>query len=115
MTRTFDIPIVARGRVIMPGEDAVEFSGRAGATFRAPDPRKRINDLVLGDVTRLQDLQQTPIAEVVDFLAELGPKLALDRNPYVQEAFELSREAGGLTEPVLRGIYEQLPHMFDRA
>jgi hypothetical protein len=111
---TYDIPIIARGRVILPGADAIEFSGRAGARFRCPDPHKHIQDLVLGDTNRLLDLQDTPVAEILDFLAALGPRLTLD-NPYMREAFDLSLSAGGLTLPVLRNVYEQLPKMFIRA
>jgi hypothetical protein len=114
MSRIFDIPIISRGRIIEPGADAVEYHGRAGASFRTPDPHKHIADLVLGDTARLRDLQETPTREIIDFLAELGARLGLD-NPYMAEAFELSREAGGITEPILRGIYAGIPDMFDKA
>jgi hypothetical protein len=113
MGKVFNIPIIARGRIIEPGADAVEFSGRAGASFRAPDPHKHIHDLVLGDTGRLKDLQDTPVREIIDFLVELGGRLGMD-NPYMQEAFELSLEAGGITEPILRGIYEGIPHLFEK-
>lgn len=115
MAKTYEIPIISRGRIIAPGEDAVEFSGRTGATFRAPDPKKHVADLVLGDPTRLADLQALPVREIIDFLAELGQRLALERNGYMQEAFDLSLAAGGLTEPILRGIYAGIPGMFDPA
>jgi hypothetical protein len=113
MSKTYNIPIIARGRIIEPGADAVEFRGREGATFRAPDPHKHIHDLVLGDTRRLKDLQDTPTREIIDFLAELGSRLTMD-NPYMQEAYELSLQAGGITEPILRGIYAGLPKMFER-
>ena len=48
MGNVLDIPIIARGRVIMPGDEAVEFKGRGGAAFRQADPHKHIHDLVLG-------------------------------------------------------------------
>jgi hypothetical protein len=114
MAKTYDIPIVARGRIIPPGDDAVEFGGRAGASFRCPDPRRHIADLVLTNTDRMRDLQDLPTRDILDFLAALGPRLTLD-NPYLREAFELSLQAGGLTEPVLRAVYESLPAMFDRA
>jgi hypothetical protein len=114
MTKSYDIPIVARGQIIWPGEDAIEFAGRVGATFRCPDPKKHIQQLVLADTDRLRDLQDLPTREILDFLAALGPRLTLS-NPYLQEAFELSLQAGGLTEPVLRAVYESLPSMFERA
>ena len=115
MSKIYEIPIISRGRIIAPGPDAIEFPGRAGAIFRAPDPREHIQDLVLTDRTSLRDLHDLPTSDVIDFLAKLGARLALEHNPYMQEAFSLSLEAGGLTEPVLRGVYAQLPGMFDRA
>ena len=115
MSKIYEIPIISRGRIIAPGPDAIEFAGRAGAIFRAPDPREHIQDLVLTDRTSLRDLHDLPTSDVIDFLAKLGPRLALEHNPYLQDAFSLSLEAGGLTEPVLRGVYAQLPGMFDRA
>lgn len=107
------IPIIARGKVIMPGDDAVDFKGRGGAAFRQADPHKHIHDLVLGDTSRLRDLHDTPMAQIIELLAELGERLSLDDNPLLQESFELALKAGGLAEPILRGVYDALPHMFD--
>lgn len=113
MEQVMGIPIIARGRVIMPGEDAVLFKGRGGADFRQADPHRHIHDLVLGDTSRLRDLHDTPIAEIIDLLAELGRRLRLDDNELLQESFALALKAGGLAEPILRGVYDALPHMFD--
>jgi hypothetical protein len=109
-----DIPILARGQVIMPGTGAIEFTGRAGARFRSPDPHKHIHDLVLADPGRLSDLQSTPVDAIIDFLAALGRRLVTDSNPYLAQAFKLALRAGGLTEPVLRAVYDQLPGLFER-
>ncbi|MBW8785932.1 MAG: long-chain-fatty-acyl-CoA reductase, partial [Novosphingobium sp.] len=114
-TDILQIPIIARGKVIMPGEAAVEFKGRGGAAFRQADPHKHIHDLVLGDTSRLRDLHDTPMAEIIDVLAALGERLSLDDNPLLQESFALALKAGGLAEPILRGVYDALPHMFTRA
>jgi hypothetical protein len=113
MANILDIPIIARGRVIMPGDEAVEFKGRGGAAFRQADPHEHIHDLVLGDTSRLRDLHDTPMAEIIEVLAELGKRLRLDDNPLLQESFELALKAGGLAEPILRGVYDALPHMFE--
>ena len=113
MTNIYNIPIIARGRIIEPGEDAVEYAGRGGARFRTPDPHKHIHDLVLGNPVLLRDLMDTPIHDIVDFLAEVGKRLHLDDNPHLQESFALALQAGGLAEPILRGVYEDLPRMFD--
>lgn len=114
MDKILEIPIIARGRIIMPGDDAVEFKGRGGANFRQADPHKHIHDLVLGDTGKLRDLHDTPMAEIIDLLAELGKRLRLEDNELLQESFELALKAGGLAEPILRGVYDALPHMFDR-
>ncbi len=113
MTDLHQIPIIARGRIIEPGEDAVEYKGRGGATFRTPDPHKHIHDLVLGNPVLLGDLQQTPMRDIIDFLSEAGKRLALEDNEYLQESFALALRAGGLAEPILRGVYNDLSHMFD--
>lgn len=115
MDPVLDIPIIARGRVILPGEDAVTFKGRGGADFRQADPHRHIHDLVLGDTARLRDLHETPMAEIIELLAELGKHLRLDDNERLQDSFALALKAGGLDEPILRGVYDALPHMFDGA
>lgn len=113
MLDCFDIPIIARGKIIMPQDDAVTFRGRGGATFRTPDPHKHVQDLVLGNPVLLSDLQARPVSEIIDFLAEAGRRLRLDDNPFLQESFDLALRSGGLSEPILRGVYDNLPHLFD--
>ena len=108
-----DIPIIARGKVIMPGDAAVTYKGRGGADFRQADPHKHIHDLVLGDTSKLRDLHDTPVAQIAELLGELGRRLTLNDNPLLQESFALALKAGGLAEPILRGVYDALPHMFD--
>src|SRR6201993_1372136 len=110
MTELYNIPIIARGRIIEPGEDAVEFKGRGGATFLAPDPHKHIHDLVLGNPVLLRDLLATPMRDIIVSLAEAEKRLALDDTPSPQESFALALRAGGLAEPILRGVYDDLPH-----
>jgi hypothetical protein len=108
-----DIPIIARGKVIMPGSDAVEYKGRGGAAFRQADPHKHVLDLVLGNPALMKDLHDTPIAQIIELLAELGARLRLDDNALLQQSYELALRAGGLAEPILRGVYDDLPRMFD--
>jgi hypothetical protein len=115
MNDIIDIPIVSRGRLILPGEgDVAEFKGRGGATFRSPDPHKHVHDLVLGNTALLADLNDTKMAQIVDFLAAVGERLRLEDNEYLQQSFALALKAGGLAEPILRGVYDGLPHMFDK-
>ena len=113
MSDRVDIPIISRGRILMPGENAVEFKGRGGARFRTPDPHKHIHDLVLGNPALLADLNNTKMRDIVDFLVEVGKRLRLEDNRHLQESFALALQAGGLAEPILRGVYADLPRMFD--
>jgi len=114
MDHVLEIPIIARGQIILPAEgDAVEYKGRGGSAFRSPDPHQHIHDLVLGNPALLADLNDTKMADVIDFLAEAGKRLRLDDNARLQESFALALQAGGLAEPILRGVYDGLPRMFD--
>jgi hypothetical protein len=113
MTETLSIPIIARGRIIEPSaDDTVKFKGRGGADFCSPDPHKHIHDLVLGNTALLTDLSNTKIIEIIDFLEAVGKRLSLEDNVWLQQSFELALKAGGLAEPILRGVYDGLPHMF---
>lgn len=107
-----DIPIIIRGRIIEPGDDAITFGGRGGAAFRQADARKYVRELVLPNGSALRDLYEMPMEEIIAFLAKIGPRVTLD-NPLMQKAFDLALAAGEMTEPVLRPIYEAFPHMFD--
>lgn len=113
-TSVVDIPFLIRGRVIEPGEDGVEFGGRVGARFRIPNPARYANQLTLADAGDLKDLHDTPVDEIIDFLVRLGPRLTLDENPLIYAAFRLALDAGELTEPVLRPVYENFPYQFSR-
>lgn len=109
-----EIPIISRGRIIRPTEDDVEiYNGRGGAQFRSPDPHRHIHDLVLGNPVLLTDLMDTPTSRIIEFLVEVGKRLRLDDNTYFQESFELGLKAGGLSEPVLRSVYDRIPALFD--
>lgn len=113
-TKIYNIPILARGKIIEPGADAIEFGGRTGARFRCPNPANHVRDLLLTNGRALHDLYELSTDEILDFLAKLGPELALGKNPYMQEAFDLCLEAGGLTEPVLRPVFDDFQSMFNR-
>ncbi|MBW8785216.1 MAG: long-chain-fatty-acyl-CoA reductase [Novosphingobium sp.] len=108
------IPIVARGRIILPAEDdRVEYKGRGGADFASPDPHQHIHDLVLGNTALLADLNDMRMAAIIEFLDALGKRLWLDDNPWLQQSFDVALKAGGLAEPILRGVYDGLPGMFE--
>lgn len=116
MSNIREIPIIARGRLIRPSDDdMVIFNGRGGAQFRSPDPHRHIHDLVMGNPVLLTDLMDTPTSQIIEFLVEVGKRLRLDDNPFFQESFDLGLKAGGLSEPILRAVYDRIPSMFDGA
>lgn len=111
-TSVVDVPFLIRGKVLEPGEHSVEFGGRYGGRIRTPDPARYAAQLTLADAGQLQDLHDTPTDEIIDFLAEAGKRLVLDENPMLQTAYDLAFQAGELTEPLLRQLYDDFPRWF---
>jgi hypothetical protein len=112
-TATLNVPLVIRGHLIADAE--LEFGGRGGSTrFTTADVRKHLGALALRTPSALGDLYRLSFAELVDFLVELGSHLALERNPHLQAAYELSRHTSGLTDELLRNVYRGLPRLLER-
>lgn len=110
----FHVPLVIRGRII--DDPDVEFGGRRGdARFTTPDVAKHLTALVLAAPSSLAELYRLSFDELLDYLVELGSRLSLSRNPYIHQAFDLSRRTSGLSEGQLRHIYSSLDRLFNRA
>jgi hypothetical protein len=100
----FKVPLIIRGQII--DECDVEYGGRSGGLhFSAPDVSKHLDRLLDDRASRLDDLYDIPLEEILDFLGRVGSKLDLDRNPYWREAFEVSCHASNLSRPVLERVY----------
>jgi len=109
----FTVPLLLRGQIIDGAE--IEYGGRrGGVSFSAPDLTQHLNDLTLSTPSRMGDLYLITLDEIFDFLAALGNRLHPAENPYLQEAFELSRLTSGLSDSILRHHYNGIPHHFDR-
>jgi hypothetical protein len=109
----FKAGIVIRGKWIE--DDLVQFGGRGiGMTFLSPNPRKYVSSLPLGSPKAMTDLYRLKFDDILDYVERLGARLHLARNPYLQEALEVSCATSSLTPPVLRGTYESLPDLFNR-
>ncbi|MEU8379505.1 acyl-CoA reductase [Streptosporangium sp. NPDC048865] len=105
------IPAFVRGETVTTG--LIPFAGRGQeASFLAPDPMGLLDRLPLGDPARMRDLNALRVDDVVDFLAELGPRLELSRNAPLREALERSAAWSDMTPPLLAASYEQLPGLF---
>ncbi|MDB6060342.1 MAG: long-chain-fatty-acyl-CoA reductase [Verrucomicrobiaceae bacterium] len=56
----------------------------------------------------------TPIADIIDFLVEVGERLDFDNNPYLQEAVANMSHFSSLDPRVLENAYRDMPFMFRR-
>ncbi|MHA1975200.1 MAG: acyl-CoA reductase [Candidatus Hodarchaeales archaeon] len=109
----FEIPIVARGRLITDYSNI--YGGRHGiARFITPDPQKYLNKIVMSNPQQLKDLHSLGLEEIITFLHDFGERLDLKTNAHLQEAFALGCEASGLTTPVLKSTYDVLPLFFNK-
>lgn len=108
---TLHVPFVVRGQVIREeGAEHLTSNGR----LVTPDPviwAKRAVDL---GRRGLADLHELSFDEIIDFLTQLGQRLRLNSNVYMQEAFEHSVRVSRLTPRLLRTIYEQQLDYFFR-
>jgi hypothetical protein len=104
---------VIRGRYI--DSNLITFGGRgAGIEFMSPDPMSLINDLPLGNPSRLGDLYNVSFNEILDYLDELGNRLELDDNEYLQEALEALNHTAYQTPPLLKSGYDSTRALFRR-
>lgn len=103
---------VLRGQVIET--DLIEFGGRGGdIMFLAPDPHKIASRIPLASPRLMEDLYELSFEQILDYLGELGPRLALKDNAYLQEALRFSYDTAPTTRPIMDRAYQDLPFMFD--
>lgn len=109
------VPLIIRGEVIQ--SDLLTFPGRHGAvTFSTPDVRRFAHRLPLANPSDLRDYYDISLDQILDFLEALGERLEFRKNQYLQECLQLSIGASGLTEPILRNMFEKgLQRMFKRS
>lgn len=109
----YNIPIIARGQII--SDYCLTFGGRHGlATFKTPDAKKYLNKIVLKNSSLQKALYDLSIDEILTFMDDLGQRLVLKENEYLQDAFALNCEASGLTKSVLYGTYQALPMLLSK-
>ena len=92
-------------------------STRAAAARRSARPIRTSTSTIWCWATprALRDLQDTPIARDHRFPGRARQAAAASTTtPTCRRASSWRCEAGGLTEPILRGVYDGLPQMFDR-
>jgi hypothetical protein len=110
MTKRYNAPLIIRGKVYDDCDQA--FGGRRdGVSFYAPDAAKYASQLTLSAPSKMADLYELKFEDLVDYLYELGQRLPLSKNAYMQEALEVSCLTSGQTEPMLRYQLEYMPQM----
>jgi len=109
-TEPLAVPHVVKGR-LLTGRDVLHQSRDLGQGFVTPA-------LDLDDAVWLRNEPgpafETPIAEIIDFLVELGERLVLEKNPLLQEALEGMVQVSTLDRRILENCYRDLGHMFTR-
>jgi hypothetical protein len=112
MTQSFRVPLILRGEVI--DEPTVEFGGRRGSlAFQATDVKAHLGKLALAQPSKMADLYELSLADIVDYLQRLGRRLVAAENRWLQESYEMSRATSGLSDSILRFHYQQIPSMFE--
>ena len=105
---------VLRGHVVE--SDLIEFGGRGGdISFLAPDPAKIVDRLPLASPRLMEDLYTLTFEDILDYLAELGERLHVDRNDHMREAREYSYATAPTTRPIMDHFFHDMPFMFDKA
>ncbi|MBT9570837.1 MAG: long-chain-fatty-acyl-CoA reductase [Pseudomonas umsongensis] len=106
-------PMIIRGQVIT--DNLIEVGGRGGdLSFLTPDASKYIDQLPLGNPAKLADLYRLSFDDILDYAVELGARLDLDKNQYLQEACELSFLTAPTTPTIVKGSYMGLKHWLSR-
>jgi hypothetical protein len=111
---TFHVPLIIRGR-IYEDPDLSFGSRRSGAPFTTPDVRKHLAELALEDPAALEDIHALKSEEIFDYLDALGQELNLAKNPYLQEAYELSILTSGLSADIVKHFYSTLGGLFSKS
>ncbi|MFS0736609.1 acyl-CoA reductase [Sphingomonas sp. 1P06PA] len=113
MNVTLSTPVsaghVIKGRFV---EGGAQVHGPAHARFATPD--LKLNDLVWSRAEPGPAFE-TPLAEIMDVLAETGRWIARDPDGLVAEALERAAQTSPLPYAVLKRSFALLPTQFDRA
>jgi len=105
--------IFLRGKYLE--DNLVSFGGRYGdLAFSAPDPHKYADRLALGGPSKLADLYDLSFEDILDYLEELGTRLDVNRNEYLDHARCVSYQASPVTPPIVDSTYESIPYLFER-
>jgi hypothetical protein len=104
------IPHFMRGEVRIAAD--VKHRSRSQSS-RVATPRIILDELVWSRHEPVPALD-LPIKEIIEFLAELGKRLAFDHNAHLQEALEQMTQFSTLDVRILENCYRDIASLFDR-
>lgn len=106
-------PMIIRGEIIT--DHLIEVGGRGGdLSFLTPDANRYIDKLPLGNPAKLADLYRLSFDDILDYAEALAERLNYAKNPFLQEACELSYQTAPVTPTMLRAAYMGLPQLLKR-
>ncbi|MFN8625698.1 MAG: acyl-CoA reductase [Candidatus Binatia bacterium] len=110
----YEIPMIIRGKAIR--DHLVTYPvRRAGMTFRTPDMRHYVDQMILRDASGMADLYDISSSEIVDFLVELASWLSPEKNEHIKLALEINLQANVQSRDILFQIYNSSCKSMTRA
>ena len=107
------VPLIIRGEVIT--DHLVEIPVRGNdLVFDTPDVHHYADRIPLGHPGKMADLYQISFEDILDFLQELGGRLDIATNAYLQEACSLSYKASPMAPSLVDTFYANMDQQFNR-
>lgn len=103
-------PHFVRG-VLIEGDAVRHRSRDLGADFTTPAIDL---DAIVMPRSELPPLLDVKLSEIIDFLVEVGQRLHLERNPYLQECLEYIAATNPLPRRVVENLYREAPYYLNR-
>jgi hypothetical protein len=97
------VPHFVRGRLIW-GEDTEYLSRDFGVPFVTP--RLHFDELVLPR-SEPGPAFDVPVAEIIDYLVEVGAHLTLEKNEYLQESLEMTVQVSALPRRIIENTFRR--------
>ena len=108
--RGLSAPFFVRGNLI-EGAATSHRSRDLGVDFSTPAVDL---DALVTPRSTLPPLLDVPLEEIIDFLVETGERMALDKNPHMQQCLDLVAETNPLPRRVVENLYHAAPYLLTR-
>jgi hypothetical protein len=109
-SQALSAPHFVQGSVV-DGDEIRHRSRDLGADFTTPAIDL---DAIVMPRSQLPPMLDVKLTEIIDFLVEVGERLHLERNPYLQECLEYIAATNPLPRRVVENLYREAPHYLSR-